>query len=74
MTRPRTARARSRRSTIPSAGRSTPVAGPSRSVVDAGRPPMTKRQGLIDFLMALGFFVGLPVAITLFARLVLNME
>ncbi len=74
MTRPRTAPARSRRATSPSATRSNATVGPARSVVDAGRPPMTKRQGLIDFLMALGFFVGLPVAITLFARLVLNME
>lgn len=73
MTRPRTTPARSRRSTAPTV-RSNAAAGPTRSVVDPGRPPMTKRQGLIDFLMALGFFVGLPLAITLFARLVLGMD
>lgn len=74
MTHPPTAPARSRRSKSSTATRSTPVARPSRSVVDAGRPPMSKRKGLLDFLMALGFFVGLPVAVMLFARLVLNME
>lgn len=35
---------------------------------------MSNRRVLLHFLIAIGLFVGVPVVISLFARLVLNVE
>lgn len=66
-----------RASVVPPRRRGKPAPSPSappreRPVADPGRPRMSNLRVLLHFLIAIAMFLGVPVAISLFARLVMD--